>query len=527
MTDTAGSWEQLTHLAAAAIESPLIEWLDQPDRFANSTFEVAGLLVDFSKQRMNDAILSALVELARTRALPARIADLFSGAIVNFTEQRPALHTALRAADRDRPKIARAVSGVQARLGELVERVRSGAWSGYSGKAITDIVHIGIGGSYLGPHLATQALRGPAQVPPRVHFVANVDAAALDFALNGRDPERTLFIIASKSFTTLETRVNAESAKRWFLERVNQHEAIASHFVAISSNTTAAVDFGIAAENVFELWDWVGGRFSLWSAVGLPVMLSIGASAFQQLLAGARSMDEHFRQAPLGENLPVVMALTGIWNSNFLGVTNHAILPYGERLGLLPEYLQQLEMESNGKSVTSDGQRVATHTMPILWGGRGTNGQHAFHQLLHQGTRAFTADFILSADAGGESVGRRDEHHRWLLANGLSQSQAMAQGHEDPEPHKAVAGGHATTTIVLSELSPFCLGALLAMYEHKVFCQGVLWDINSFDQWGVELGKRLAIPIYDQLAGKSALQQDASTRGLIEHLRNTKALKAP
>ena len=255
-------------------------------------------------------------------------------------------------------------------------------------------------------------------------------------------------------------------------------------------------------------------------------MLSIGNSAFQQMLAGARTMDEHFRQAPLAENLPVAMALTGIWNSNFLGVTNHAILPYIERLGLLPEYLQQLEMESNGKSVTSDGRGVATHTMPILWGGRGTNGQHAFHQLLHQGTRSFTADFILCAGANDESEGRSDEHHRWLLANGLSQSQAMAQGHEDPEPHKAVAGGHATTTIILRKLSPFCLGALLAMYEHKVFCQGVLWDINSFDQWGVELGKRLAIPIYDQLAGKSTLQQDASTRGLIEHLRNAKGRKA-
>lgn len=523
-TDTAASWKRLTHLAAASIESPLIEWLQQPDRFANSTFEVADLLVDFSKQRMDDTILSALLELAQTRALPTRIEDLFSGAIVNLTEQRPALHTALRAAERDRPEIAAAVSGVQARLGELVERVRCGKWRGYSGKAITDVVHIGIGGSHLGPHLATQALQGAARLPPRVHFVANIDRASLDFALAGLSPERTLFIIASKSFTTLETRVNAESAKCWFLERVNQPAAIAQHFVAISSNTTAAVDFGIAADNVFELWDWVGGRFSLWSAVGLPVMLSIGNSAFQQLLAGARTMDEHFRQAPLAENLPVAMALTGIWNSNFLGVTNHAILPYVERLGLLPEYLQQLEMESNGKSVTSDGRGVTTHTMPILWGGRGTNGQHAFHQLLHQGTRAFTADFILCAGAS-ESVGRSDEHHRWLLANGLSQSQAMAQGHEDPEPHKAVAGGHATTTIILSKLSPFCLGALLAMYEHKVFCQGVLWDINSFDQWGVELGKRLAIPIYDQLAGKSTLHQDASTRGLIEHLRNAKGRK--
>jgi len=519
MTATGKSWKQLTHLAAASIESPLSDWLEQPDRFKNATFEVAGLLVDFSKQRLDETILSALLELGQTHALPARIEDLFSGAIVNLTEKRPALHTALRAAEVDRPAIAAAVGAQQARLGELVERVRSGQWRGYSGKAITDVVHIGIGGSYLGPHLATQALRGPAQLPPRIHFVANIDSTCLNSALAGLNPERTLFIIASKSFSTLETRVNAESAKLWFLERVNEHAALARHFLAISSNTTAALDFGIAAENIFEIWDWVGGRFSLWSAVGLPVMLSIGQPAFQQMLAGARTMDEHFRRTPLAENLPVMMALTGIWNSNFLGVTNHAILPYGERLGLLPEYLQQLEMESNGKSVTSGGEGVVTHTTPILWGGRGTNGQHAFHQLLHQGTRAFTADFILPAATGHESVGTGDEHHRWLLANGLSQSQAMAQGHKDPDPHKAVAGGHATTTIVLDELSPFCLGALLAMYEHKVFCQGVLWDINSFDQWGVELGKRLAIPIYDQLAGKSALQQDASTRGLIEHLR--------
>jgi glucose-6-phosphate isomerase len=348
-----------------------------------------------------------------------------------------------------------------------------------------------------------------------VHFVANIDGAALASVLAGLDPERTLFLIASKSFSTLETRVNANSARSWFLERMGSREAISRHFLAISSNPDAAAAFGIPEANRFELWDWVGGRFSLWSAVGLPIMLSLGADAFAQLRAGAHAMDTHFLTAPAAENLPLLMALTGIWNYNFLGVTNHAILPYSERLALLPDFLQQLMMESNGKRVHRDGSEVGVHTMPIIWGGAGTNGQHAFHQLLHQGTRAFTADFILCAE---DAVGL-PEHQRWLLANGIAQSQAMELGDAGQDTHQRVPGNHGTTTIVLPSLDAQHLGALLALYEHVTFCQGVVWDINSFDQWGVELGKRLAKPIFEQLGGASTLEQDASTRGLIGHLR--------
>ena len=521
MAETSKSWKRLTRAATQCIDTPLSDWLAQPARFEEFSHQAAGLLVDLSKQRIDSDIKSELLNLAESRALPQRIEELFTGACVNTTEQRPALHTALRAAPEDRPEIAADVAAVQARLNELVAKVRDGRWLGYSGKALTDVVHIGIGGSHLGPELATLALASQSFSSPRIHFVANVDRAALDAVLRGLNPERTAFIIASKSFSTLETRINAASARSWFLERVGRLDAIARHFIAISSNTTAAAEFGIESANTFEVWDWVGGRFSLWSAVGLPVMLAIGVSGFQQLLAGAAAMDDHFRHTALADNLPVLMALTGIWNYNFLGVTNHAILPYSERLRLLPDYLQQLEMESNGKSVSISGESVTNHTMPILWGGRGTNGQHAFYQLLHQGSRSFTADFILTT-AGEDASAQVADHQRWLLANGLGQSQAMAQGQDDADPHKVVAGGHATTTIVLPQLSPFSLGALLALYEHKVFCQGVIWDINSFDQWGVELGKRLAKPIFEQLGGKSALLQDASTQGLIKHLRQTK-----
>lgn len=521
MAETSKSWKRLTRAATQCIDTPLSDWLAQPARFEDFSHQAAGLLVDLSKQRIDSDIKSELLNLAESRALPQRIEELFTGACVNTTEQRPALHTALRAAPEDRPEIAADVAAVQARLNELVAKVRDGRWLGYSGKALTDVVHIGIGGSHLGPELATLALASQSFSSPRIHFVANVDRAALDAVLRGLNPERTAFIIASKSFSTLETRINAASARSWFLERVGRLDAIARHFIAISSNTTAAAEFGIESANTFEVWDWVGGRFSLWSAVGLPVMLAIGVSGFQQLLAGAAAMDDHFRHTALADNLPVLMALTGIWNYNFLGVTNHAILPYSERLRLLPDYLQQLEMESNGKSVSISGESVTNHTMPILWGGRGTNGQHAFYQLLHQGSRSFTADFILTT-AGEDASAQVADHQRWLLANGLGQSQAMAQGQDDADPHKVVAGGHATTTIVLPQLSPFSLGALLALYEHKVFCQGVIWDINSFDQWGVELGKRLAKPIFEQLGGKSALLQDASTQGLIKHLRQTK-----
>jgi glucose-6-phosphate isomerase len=506
--ESAQHWKALSRLATEQADRPA-----DPAGLAPLTIEAAGLFADLTKQQLTSDIHSGLMGLAREMMLPEAIEAQFQGAIVNRSENRPALHTALRALPDQVPDMAREAAATMARILDLAEDVRSGSWQGASGAAITDVVHIGIGGSHLGPELAVEALSRPGAGGPRIHFVANIDGAALGRALAGLDPERTLFVIVSKSFTTLETRVNAQSARSWFLERTGNLEAIARHFVAISTNLTAAAEFGIPETNVYPMWDWVGGRFSVWSPVGIPLALAIGRLGFQDFLAGARRLDTHFRTTPLESNLPVLMALAGIWNYNFLGVTNQAILPYAERLRLLPDFLQQLIMESNGKSVHQDGTDVAVHTMPIVWGGRGTNGQHAYHQLLHQGTRSFAADFIIVAD--GEPPA---EHHRWLNANALAQSQAMLLGQESEEPHQRVRGGKPTTTLVLPELSPATLGALIALYEQIVFCQGVIWDINSFDQWGVELGKRLAIPIFEQLGGKPALSQDGSTRGLIDYL---------
>jgi glucose-6-phosphate isomerase len=506
--ETAKHWKALSLLASRQDQESA-----ETEDLSTLTVDAAGLHADLTKQQLTPDILSALTGLAREMGLPEAIEAQFQGAAINRSEGRPALHTALRAEPARVPEIAREASVTLSRVLNLAEEIRDGHWRGATGSAITDVVHIGIGGSHLGPELAVEALRKPHTGGPRIRFVANIDGAALAQALAGLDPERTLFVIVSKSFSTLETRVNAESARRWFLERTGDTAAIAHHFIAISTNLGAAAEFGIPEANVYPMWDWVGGRYSVWSPVGIPLALAIGRQGFLDFLAGARAMDEHFRTAPLEENLPVLMALAGIWNYNFLGVTNQAILPYAERLRLLPDFLQQLIMESNGKSVHQDGSDVSVHTMPIVWGGRGTNGQHAYHQLLHQGTRSFAADFILVAN--GESPAL---HHRWLNANALAQSQAMLLGQDAEDPHKRVRGGKPTTTLVLPSLSPESLGALIALYEQVVFCQGVIWDINSFDQWGVELGKRLAIPIFEQLGGKSALSQDGSTRGLIDYL---------
>lgn len=507
------AWKRLSRLAAELARQNLSELVDDTERNALLRIELAGLLLDLSRQRLDRAALDALLELARQQDLPAQIERLFEGEIVNTTERRPALHTALRAAPGERPAIAEgAVQQTLDRLLDFARGVREGRIRGSTGKAFTDVVHIGIGGSNLGPELAVRALgeRGG----PRCRFVANVDGAALSAALAGLDPATTLFVVVSKSFSTLETQVNADSARSWFLERTGDPAAIEQHFVAVSANVAAAARFGIPESRVFPMWDWVGGRYSLWSAVGLPIALCVGPDAFQALLAGARELDRHFRREPLERNGPVLMALAGIWNYDFLGANSLAVLPYDARLALLPDYLQQLEMESNGKSVHHDGSPVGVHTMPIVWGGEETTGQHSFHQLLHQGTRAFTADFVLTAQAGHEL----DHHHRWLLANGLAQSQAMMAGDDASDPHRRVPGNKATTTILLERLDARTLGALLALYEHKVFCQGVVWNINSFDQWGVELGKRLAVPIHEQLGGAAADRQDPPTRYLIQRL---------
>ena len=509
------SWKRLARLAAAPSQPTIAELLGDASRTGALQLEAGGLLFDFSKQRLSREALAELLRLAEERQWRARVADLFRGAPVNSSEGRAALHTALRAPpERQPPAIGGEVAANLERLKRFASELAEGRRAGCSGKPFARILHIGIGGSELGPRLAVEALQ-PAGCRLQVRFVANVDGHALARALDGLDPETTLFIVVPKSFATLETRLNAQSARRWFLERTRRPEALARHFIAVTANPQAAADFGLPQENIFPIWDWVGGRFSLWSAAGLPIALALGGEAFAALLAGAHAMDRHFQDAPAAANAPLLAALIGVWNGNFLGATSQAVLPYDERLRLLPDYLQQLETESNGKRVRRDGAPLEVHSTPILWGGVGSTGQHAFHQWLHQGTHGCAVDFILTgaADHG------RPEHHRWLLANGLSQAKALAFGADHPDPHRAIPGNRPSTTIVLDRLDAARLGALLAFYEHRAFCQGLIWDLNSFDQWGVELGKQLAETLFEQLGGEAAEDQDASTRRLIERLR--------
>ena len=504
------AWQRLGSLAQRRIDTALAA--ADTRRFGRFSQRLGPLFVDYSKQRIDQDIRDALVELARQSGVEQAIDALFAGRPVNDTEGRAALHTELRGApDECRPEVRRA----RERFLRFAEQVRRGEYRGINGRRIETVIHIGIGGSHLGPELATQAL-AHSSAAPAIRFLANVDGHAAASAFAGLDPATTLVTIASKSFTTLETRINAETTCSWFLERTCDRAAIARHFVALTANTAAARQFGVTAENCFPLWDWVGGRYSLWSAVGLPVAIAIGSEEFEELLAGARSVDAHFRSAPLPNNLPVLLALLQIWNANFHGAATHAVLAYDRRLRRLPDYLQQLEMESNGKSTRRDGERAATHTAPVVWGGEETNGQHAFHQLLHQGTRAYSADVIACI----EPRHRLRDHHAWLLANCLAQSQAMMEGRNADEPHRDVAGHHPSTTILLDELTPASLGALLALYEHKVFCAAAIWQINPFDQFGVELGKELAAPLFEQIGGDAnPPAEHVSTSGLVETIR--------
>jgi glucose-6-phosphate isomerase len=508
------SWQRLAKLAT---QLPYIDAL-LADEKRNATLQltVAGISADLSRQHISKAVLADLLDLAFESSFQEKRDAMLAGEIVNSSERRPALHTQLRAPDGVGHKgIGNLVQTTLARMKEFCRLVREGEWRGCSGKTIRTVVFIGIGGSHLGPELAVRALGSDDRL--QLRFVANIDGSALTKALLGADPETTLFITASKSFSTLETLENSRSARSWFLERTGAPGSLPQHFVAISANVAAAQAFGIHPDNVFPMWDWVGGRYSLWSAVGLPVALASGFESFDALLAGARAMDQHFATAEPARNLPLLLALASIWNTNFLGAASHAVLCYDERLALLPDYLQQLEMESNGKRVNLGGEPVDLHTMPILWGGTGTAGQHAYHQLLHQGTRAFSADFIVCAKAGSPL----SHHHDWLLAHAIAQGQAMMQGDRDTTPEKQVPGNHPTSTLILERLDPFQLGSLLALFEHKVYAQAVIWGINPFDQWGVELGKRLATPIFEQLGGASSDSQDASTRHLIQLLNKT------
>lgn len=524
------AWGRLAGLASQAHSASLASLLRDSARCRALRSAAAGILFDFSRQPIDLEVLEALLELAEERRWKARREALFAGEPVNTSENAPALHTALRAPDADQPEAAaQTVPATRQRLLAFAESVRDGRRTGHTGRAFQRVIHIGIGGSQLGPELVTEALRS-ADCPLTFHFVANIDGHAIADALADADPETTLFIVVSKSFTTLETLANAATARNWLLERTNQPEAVAAQFVAVTARTEAATAWGLRPENIFPLWNWVGGRFSLWSAVGAPVALGLGKAGFEALLDGAHAMDQHFRQAPPEANAPLLAALIDIWNINFLGIANHAVLPYDHRLRRLPAYLQQLKTESNGKSTRHDGSDTGVHTIPVVWGGEGTTGQHAFHQMLHQGTRAFSADLILTG-LDGHQPPRPElaDHHRWLLANGLGQGQAMALGWTDEDPHRAAPGNHGTNTFVLDHLDASSLGALLAFYEHRVFCQGLIWDINSFDQWGVEFGKRLAETLFEELGpaerrAGATLGPDAATHALVAHLR---ALNAP
>ncbi|MEO5676305.1 MAG: glucose-6-phosphate isomerase [Usitatibacter sp.] len=476
-------------------------WEDDPGRGPALTLRCAGLAADFSKQRITAETLALLVALARERGVPASIERLFSGERVNVTEDRPALHMALRGDERvtvDGRDLLPDVQRNRERMRVFSQAVREGQWKGHTGERVRHVLALGIGGSALGPRLALEALRGEA-AGPQVRFVTNIDAAEFDDAVKGLDPASTLVIIASKTFTTQETMVNAKAARDW-LARALGEEAIAKHVIAATANNAEAAAFGLPECNIFPFADWVGGRFSLWSSVGLPVAIAVGMPRFDQLLAGAHAADIAFRSTPLGQNVPALLALVGIWNRNAFGVPTHAVLSYASRLESLPAYLQQLEMESNGKRVDLEGNPVDFATCPVVWGGTETPGQHAFHQWLHQGTDAASCDFIVVAKA----MGTLRAHHEILLAHACAQSEALMEGLATPQTQKACPGDRASTTLVLPALDAFHLGALLAIYEHKVFVQGVVWGINSFDQFGVELGKTIAGQILPAVRGTEA-----------------------
>ncbi len=490
------------------------------ERFTRFSLSLDGLLLDFSRHFISAETLPLLTALARARDLPAWIERMFNGEHINHTEDRAVLHVALRANHPvwcDGRDVTVDVQRVLAQIEQFVTGIRSGAATGHTGKRITDVVNIGIGGSYLGPQLACQALRPYAKEGLRAHFVSNVDGENLSAVLSGLNAANTLFIITSKTFTTQETMTNARAARRWLIEQLGDEAAVAKHFAAVTSNTDKVAQFGIPPQQVFEMWDWVGGRYSLWSAVGLPVALYVGMDAFKALLAGARVMDQHFRTAPLERNMPVVLGLLDVWYVNFFNTQARAVLPYAQALSRLPAYLQQLEMESLGKSVARDGSAMDCVTGNIVWGEPGTDSQHSFFQLLHQGKLLIPADLI----AACRSASGFREQHALLLANFFAQGEALMNGKPDPKsPHAAVPGNRPSTSILVDELDAKRLGMLLALYEHKVFVQSVIWNLNAFDQWGVALGKQVADRILPVLVGaQPATTFDGSTNGLINYYK--------
>ncbi|KTC62839.1 glucose-6-phosphate isomerase [Pseudomonas fluorescens ABAC62] len=535
------AWQALTQHRQAMQDFSMREAFNaDPQRFSQFTLSSCGLFLDYSKNLITSETRDLLVGLAKEVGLKDAINSLYAGEPVNSSEGRPALHTALRRPVGDKlsvngVNIMPDVHKVLNQITDLVGRIHDGLWRGYTEKPITDVVNIGIGGSFLGPELVSEALLSYAHKGVRCHYLANIDGSEFHELTMKLRAETTLFIVSSKSFNTLETLKNAQAARAWYLAQGGSEAELYRHFIAVSSNNAAAVAFGIREENIFPMWDWVGGRYSLWSAIGLPIALAIGMSNFKELLSGAYTMDQHFQNAPFEQNMPVLLGLLGVWYGNFWGSQSHAILPYDHYLRNITKHLQQLDMESNGKSVRQDGQPVSTDTGPVIWGGVGCNGQHAYHQLLHQGTQLIPADFIVPI----VSFNPVSDHHQWLYANCLSQSQALMLGKTRSEaeaelrdkgiaedevqklaPHKVIPGNRPSNTLVVERISPRRLGALVAMYEHKVFVQSVIWGINAFDQWGVELGKELGKGVYNRLTGaEETVAEDASTQGLINYFR--------
>ena len=535
------AWKKLTlhHKAIAPLHMRDM-FAKDPSRFTTFSLRLGDLLLDYSKNRITAETMDLLRSLAREAGVEAMRDKMFAGEPINLTEGRAVLHVALRnfssrpinVAGKDvMPDVRAALDHMRA----FSESVRSGEWKGYTGKPIRAIVNLGIGGSDLGPVMVTEALRPYRRDDLDLHFVSNVDGSHIAEVLKRVDPEATLFLVASKTFTTQETMANAHSARSWFLGHAKDERHIARHFVALSTNAKEVAKFGIATENMFVFWDWVGGRYSLWSSIGLSIALGVGFDNFHALLQGAHEMDEHFRTTPLEKNLPVTLALLGVWYNNFFGAETHAILPYDQYLSRFPAYFQQGDMESNGKRVTRDGKAIAYQTGPVIWGEPGTNGQHAFYQLLHQGTKLVPSDFLAAIDTHNP-IG---EHPTLLLANFLAQTEALMQGRTEAEarvelegagfegqalaallPHKVFPGNRPTNSLLYGKLDPRTLGRLIALYEQKIFVQGIIWNVNSFDQWGVELGKKLASAILPELrASGEVSSHDASTNGLIGEIK--------
>lgn len=512
---------------------------EEPDRATRYSANACGIYLDYSKNLIDEQSWQTLQQLAAQSSIRQLTQQMLSGAAINNTEQRAVWHTRLRQQNLaglqlDGEDIGAAISQCRQKMAELIDQLHAKSYLGYQGEAITDLIWVGIGGSLLGPQMAVEALTPYHCSPVKLHFAGNIDGAVVSDIIRPLNPATTLVVVASKSFGTEETKQNALALRQWFKDAGADDKAIAHHFWATSSNIKAAAEFGIVEQNILPMWDWVGGRYSLWSAIGLPIALMIGNNAFAALLQGAAEMDEHFFSAPFAENIPVILALLGIWYINGFDCQAQALLPYSHYLRLLPSYVQQLDMESNGKSVDRSGESLADATAPVIWGDAGTNGQHAYHQLLHQSDLKVPADFILPLQV---SHTLSDQHQR-LAAHCFAQTQALMQGKTQDEavaeclaqgmseqaaaqlaPHKVSPGNKPSNTLLLDKLSPYHLGALIAMYEHKVFCQGAIWELNSFDQWGVELGKQLSGPIYQALGGKQEHHFDSSTATLIQRFR--------